>query len=438
MAGCVIKVEELSKRYLIGHRQEASYQTVRDAVSTGVRNAGRRLAHPFRSSAGQPMTGMPDTEEFWALRDVSFTVTQGERLGIIGRNGAGKTTLLKVLSRITEPTTGRISLKGRVASLLEVGTGFHPELTGRENIFLNGAILGMGRDEIRSKFDEIVAFAEVERFLDTPVKRYSSGMYVRLAFAVAAHLEPEILLVDEVLAVGDVQFQRKCLGKMEDVTREGRTILFVSHNMVAIQALCQRAVLLDRGEVVRDGLPREVIDLYYRSISSSDDSPVADLSGHPGRKEGLMPVIRKVWIEDSAGEKVREIGMGDPVCIVVQFESEEEISSPGFGVSVETATGAVVFALNNHMVPCDGLDRSARKGRIRFELDSLRLLPDEYYLTVSIGEQKRRYVDRVERAISLKVLERDVFGSGVVPEPPSQGVVFQEASIRYQAGSGEA
>jgi ABC-type polysaccharide/polyol phosphate transport system ATPase subunit len=247
----VISVENLSKRYVIGH--ETRHDTLRDRLSHGV---GRLFRG--RKSAGEE-------EEFWALRDVSFDIRQGEVVGVIGRNGAGKSTLLKILSRITEPTAGRVSLRGRVASLLEVGTGFHPELTGRENIYLNGAILGMSRMEIRKKFDEIVAFAEVERFLDTPVKRYSSGMYVRLAFAVAAHLEPEILIVDEVLAVGDVAFQQKCIGKMQDVARgEGRTVIFVSHNMVATQSLCDRALLLNAGMIEFDGGPVEAVARYLR------------------------------------------------------------------------------------------------------------------------------------------------------------------------------
>ena len=228
----VISVENLSKKYVIDHQKQERHTSLRDALTEGAKHFTDKLLHPFSATENGP-----SHEDFWALKDVSFDIQQGDRVGIIGRNGAGKSTLLKILSRITEPTLGRVSIKGSVASLLEVGTGFHPELTGRENIFLNGAILGMSKAEIRKRFDEIVAFAEVERFLDTPVKRYSSGMYVRLAFAVAAHLEPEILIVDEVLAVGDAQFQKKCLGKMEDVSAQGRTVLFVSHNMAAIKAL---------------------------------------------------------------------------------------------------------------------------------------------------------------------------------------------------------
>ncbi|MBF8275419.1 MAG: transporter binding protein [Candidatus Brocadiaceae bacterium] len=242
----VIKVENLGKKYFLRHQKEERYSALRDVITNKLKSLGKRV---FNHESHEPTIGNASVEEFWALKDVSFEIKQGDRVGIIGRNGAGKSTLLKILSRITEPTTGRVAIKGRVASLLEVGTGFHPELTGRENIFLNGAILGMRRAEIIRKFDEMVAFAEVEKFLDTPVKRYSSGMYVRLAFAVAAHLEPEILIIDEVLAVGDAQFQKKCLGKMEDVARGGRTVLFVSHNMNAIEQLCTSALLLERGVV---------------------------------------------------------------------------------------------------------------------------------------------------------------------------------------------
>ena len=257
MSDTVIRVENLGKKYILSHQQEGhgKYKALRDVIADGVKSLGSRIKNPKSQTQN-------NREEFWALQDVSFEIKGGDRVGIIGRNGAGKSTLLKILSRITEPTTGRISIKGRVASLLEVGTGFHPELTGRENIYLNGAILGMSRLEIKRKFDEIVAFAEVEKFLDTPVKKYSSGMYVRLAFAVAAHLEPEILVVDEVLAVGDAEFQKKCLGKMEEVGKEGRTVLFVSHSMRAISQLTNRCVLLCEGKVAYDGSTEDVVMLY--------------------------------------------------------------------------------------------------------------------------------------------------------------------------------
>ena len=269
MTKTVISVNGLSKRYLVGHRSRTreKYTTLRDAFSRELHNFSRKAMEMAR---GQQVVQGDDVEEFWALRNVSFDVQEGEVVGIIGRNGAGKSTLLKILSRITEPTLGRVELHGRVASLLEVGTGFHNELTGRENIFLNGAILGMTKREIRKKFDEIVAFAGVDRFLDTPVKRYSSGMYVRLAFAVAAHLEPEILVVDEVLAVGDAEFQKKCLGKMRDVSqREGRTVLFVSHNLAAIADLTTRAIVLDAGAVSANGPVSEAISVYLAQASDN-------------------------------------------------------------------------------------------------------------------------------------------------------------------------
>ena len=264
MSESVIKVEGLSKKFIIGHQTTERYTALRDVITNNVKSVVRKTRDLVRGN----FTVEGDVEEeFWALKGVNFEINRGDRVGIIGRNGAGKSTLLKLLSRITEPSAGRITINGRVASLLEVGTGFHPELSGRENIFLNGAILGMSRAEIRRKFDEIVAFAEIEKFLDTPVKRYSSGMYVRLAFAVAAHLEPEILIVDEVLAVGDAQFQKKCLGKMEDVSKDGRTVLFVSHNMGTILQLCGSCILLNKGEVESSGNTSTIVENYYKSSS---------------------------------------------------------------------------------------------------------------------------------------------------------------------------
>ena len=265
-ADVVIRAEGLGKKYTIGHQSAERVPTLRDALARGAGGIVRGAREMLR---GRPIIAGDETEEFWALKDVNFEVARGEVLGIIGRNGAGKSTLLKVLSRITEPSEGRVEIRGRVASLLEVGTGFHPELSGRENIYLNGAILGMSRREIKAKFDEIVAFAEVERFLDTPVKRYSSGMYVRLAFAVAAHLEPDILIVDEVLAVGDAEFQRKCLGKMQDVAGGGRTVLFVSHNMGAVESLCSRSIELAEGAVVAMGQTGAVVQGHVSRLSST-------------------------------------------------------------------------------------------------------------------------------------------------------------------------
>ena len=267
MSDIVIKAESLGKKYTIGHQANSErYTALRDVMMRSASSLWRKTKDLVR---GKPIIQGDSTEEIWALKDVSFEIRRGEAVGIIGRNGAGKSTLLKVLSRITEPSAGRVTIKGRVASLLEVGTGFHPELTGRENIYLNGAILGMTRWEIKTKFDEIVDFAEVEKFLDTPVKRYSSGMYVRLAFSVAAHLSAEILLIDEVLAVGDLEFQKKCIGKMNDVARGGRTILFVSHNLAAVKRLCSNAFLLNDGKSIRSGDPNEVVS-FYASLSAND------------------------------------------------------------------------------------------------------------------------------------------------------------------------
>jgi lipopolysaccharide transport system ATP-binding protein len=307
----IITVENLSKSYVIGHDRAAGglyrYRTLRDSLGHAGRGAWRMLRQPLKLRAGPA-----ETEVFWAVKNVSFEIQAGEKVGIIGRNGAGKSTLLKLLSRITTPTQGRITLRGRVASLLEVGTGFHPELTGRENIFLNGAILGMRQAEIRRKFDAIVAFAEVERFLDTPVKRYSSGMYVRLAFAVAAHLEPEILLIDEVLAVGDAAFQRKCLGKMEDASKEGRTIFFVSHNMAAVQKLCERCILLDQGEAVRDGEPASVIAGYLNDQQEAGGEACWDFRKAPGDD---MARLRSVRVLDQFGKVCTRHDVRDAVAI---------------------------------------------------------------------------------------------------------------------------
>jgi lipopolysaccharide transport system ATP-binding protein len=315
MSNEIIKVEALAKKYLLQHQQKESYQTFRDSLMHGFKAGLKRSQKIFQndlSSASQ--------EEFWALRDIEFSLEPGDRLGIIGRNGAGKSTLLKILSRIVEPTAGRITLRGRVASLLEVGTGFHPELTGRENIFLNGSILGMTRAEIKRKFDEIVAFSETEKFLDTPVKRYSSGMYVRLAFAVAAHLEPEILVVDEVLAVGDSQFQKKCLSKMESISGEGRTILFVSHNMEAVRKLCTKALVLHQGrQMAATNSVDSSIDLYM-SAGLQPNSNSAWKNTKEFGKNSLI-FVHSLVIGDSEGKPIQSAIRNDQdVWVYVDFE----------------------------------------------------------------------------------------------------------------------
>jgi ABC-type polysaccharide/polyol phosphate transport system ATPase subunit len=335
MSDTVISVENLSKSYLIGHDgPQERYHSLRDTLVRHGKNYVRKAVDMAR---GRQIIQGDSVEEFWAIKGVSFEVKRGEVLGIIGRNGAGKSTLLKILSRITEPTQGRVVLDGRVASLLEVGTGFHPELTGRENIFLNGAILGMTRTEIKKKFDEIVTFAEVEKFLDTPVKRYSSGMYVRLAFAVAAHLEPEILIVDEVLAVGDAQFQAKCLGKIKEISQiGGRTVLFVSHNMGAIQSLCDRSIMLDRGTKLLDDNPRAVVARYMQHDTPS--AVTGDLSKRirVGTGEARISSIR--FLNDG-DEPQTHFCMGEPMKIAVTVNFHREVMNPTFGVNIVTDTG---------------------------------------------------------------------------------------------------
>ena len=387
-----IVVENLGKRYVIGH--QVRHDTLRDSLAHGARN----LLHSLRRSARTTQ------EEFWALRDVSFTVEPGEVVGIVGRNGAGKSTLLKILSRITEPTQGRITLKGRVASLLEVGTGFHPELTGRENIYLNGAILGMSRAEIRAKFDEIVAFSEVERFLDTPVKRYSSGMYVRLAFAVAAHLEPEILIVDEVLAVGDVQFQKKCIGKMQDVaTCEGRTVLFVSHNLAAVGALCSRSICLQSGRIISDGKTPEVLNRFLQ-----EDSPVlAELAtpfpsfARPGYGVARFDHVR---IADTTGFSRNSFEIGETFHIEMTVLLHQPLPDLVVGWHIANVDHQVIVCSNHHDSP-HLTPLSSGRHQLRCIFSGLGLAPGSYRLTFAATSQSQHGVqDHLVDCLSLEIL----------------------------------
>lgn len=329
----VISVENLGKRYRIGLMPQ-KYQTLSEKVMDALRAPWRAVRR------SQPATS-DSADTIWALRDVSFTVEEGQVLGIIGRNGAGKSTLLKILSRITEPTTGQVTLRGRVGSLLEVGTGFHPELTGRENIFLNGAILGMKRAEIERKFDEIVAFSEVEQFIDTPVKRYSSGMYLRLAFAVAAHLEPEILVVDEVLAVGDAEFQRKCIGKMSDVAQAGRTVLFVSHNMSAILRLTQETILLEKGRLKMRGPSAEVVDAYLSAGNASAGERIWEEDEVPAEAAPFRPIALRV--RDAKGAVSETVRSVEPFFIEMEYELTAPITGLRVGIYLTTARGDQVF-----------------------------------------------------------------------------------------------
>jgi lipopolysaccharide transport system ATP-binding protein len=340
MSKTVIQAGNIGKKYFIHHKTGVRYKALRDVLVKKSISLGRQI---FNASNKQQLTST--REEFWALKNVTFDVKQGEVIGVIGRNGTGKSTLLKVLSRITEPTTGRINIKGRVASLLEVGTGFHPELTGRENIFLNGAILGMTKAEIKSSFDEIVFFSGVEKFLDTPVKRYSSGMYVRLAFAVAAHLNSEILLIDEVLAVGDASFQKKCLGKMEKVSQEGRTVLFVSHNMGAISSLCQKVILLEGGKVAFCGRTSETIDAYNRHLQGGLQSKEAELRFD--RDPNKQAQILRICMLDQSGQPSLRHEILNPIHIEIDYILHHPFTNLIAACTIRTVMGPVVFTTND-------------------------------------------------------------------------------------------
>lgn len=344
MSDVAIRVEGLGKRYRIGKRQ-ASYGTLRDSLTETVAAPFRRFRRNGNGNLIPDLRSPTSDDSIWALRDVSFEVKRGEVVGIIGRNGAGKSTLLKVLSRITEPTTGAVDIYGRVASLLEVGTGFHPELTGRENIFLNGAILGMKRAEIERKFDEMVAFAEIEKFIDTPVKRFSSGMYLRLAFSVAAHLDPEILVVDEVLAVGDAAFQKKCLGKMAEMKSHGRTVLFVSHNMPAVLRLCDRAILLDEGEIVADGPPRQVLRRYLHSPGGSQaERSWASVENAPGDAVGRLHAVR---VCNEQGRPIEAIDIRQSIYIEVEYWNLQRKLRPTVLLIFKNEDGVCLFQSND-------------------------------------------------------------------------------------------
>lgn len=347
MSNPIIKVNDLSKRYRIGAKEQG-YKTFREAIMDGISAPVRNLAKLRKLTKFKSGQSQNDEEDvIWALKNASFEVNKGEVLGIIGRNGAGKTTILKILSRITEPTSGFAETNGRVSSLLEVGTGFHPELTGRENVFLNGAVLGMRKREVEQKFDEIVSFAEIEKFIDTPIKRYSSGMYVRLAFAVAAHLEPEILLVDEVLAVGDIPFQKKCLGKMDEVAKEGRTVLFVSHNMGVIKKLCTRAVLLHEGTVVMDGPTDKVISKYLgERIGLIGEQIWPDINKAPGDDVVRLHAVR---VLDQDGKVCTNFDVHDPVSIEMEYRVLEEGHHLGVNLNFVDEMRHIIFITKDNL-----------------------------------------------------------------------------------------
>jgi lipopolysaccharide transport system ATP-binding protein len=418
-----IRAEGLGKKYLIGHQGECErYVALRDVIAQSVHKLGRTAMDLVR---GRPMIAGDEFEELWALKDVSFEIKRGEVAGVIGANGAGKSTLLKILSRITEPSEGRVRISGRVASLLEVGTGFHPELTGRENIFLNGAILGMTKKEIKGRFDEIVAFAEIEKFLDTPVKRYSSGMHVRLAFAVAAHLEPEILIVDEVLAVGDAAFQRRCLGKMKEVSgSHGRTVLFVSHNMPSVQQLCSTGMMLSHGEIVTRGSIDETIAHYLISL---DHISRQDLRSRKDRQgDGSLRVV-DVTLHDDCGAICEAAICGKPLRLRIHYESDSHGTNRSVDVAfnLRNRSGVLLTCFANIQTGAEKLPIHSR-GYFECLWPKVNLRSGVYMSTVFVALDGNTS-DWLQNAFQLQIEEGDVFGTGRLV-PRDHGDVVSEQS----------
>src|SRR5438067_10694496 len=405
-----ISVENLSKLYRLGAGATGGYRTLRETITDALAAPWRRP----RARAGRPAAAGP-SGSVWALRDVSLDVQPGEVVGVIGRNGAGTSTVLKILTRITEPTSGRARLRGRVGSLLEVGTGFHTELTGRENIALSGAIGGMTRREIARKFDDIVAFAEVGEFLDTPVKRYSSGMFVRLAFAVASHMEPEILLVDEVLAVGDLAFQKKCLGRMSEVSRSGRTVLFVSHNMATILNLCEKVALFERGRLAFLGGCEEGVRRYSSSCTASTGAEVA-LSDHPNRRPGCAAILGRLRLLNAAGEPTDQLLCGEAVTVELTVAPGCATDHVHFAVGFDDTLGCRLFTLATYLTD----SWHPRHGRVRravCRLPELPLGPGRYCLTLNAGPRQWVWSDVIDQALWFEVTASDFYGNGKLPNP---------------------
>jgi ABC-type polysaccharide/polyol phosphate transport system ATPase subunit len=413
----VITARGLSKRYLIGHQISGRGTSFRDAINRGAKSIIRNAADVLR---GRQIVQGDSIEEFWALKELDFEVMLGEVLGLVGRNGAGKSTLLKILSRITSPTAGRVTLRGRVGSLLEVGTGFHSELTGRENIFLNGAILGMKRSEIRKKFDEIVDFAGVEQFLDTPVKHYSSGMYVRLAFSVAAHLETDILIVDEVLAVGDAEFQKKCLGKMDEVSQsEGRTTLFVTHNMETMLKVCTRAILLENGSIELSGSPQHIVNRYLSTRSACPQ--VVDLRRR-ARKEAFRARMQISEVSAPSEVGAWTYFFGDDVAFDLHIDSQASFSDVEIALGIFSARGFEVASWSN---VCQRTTLSVEEGpnSFRLRLDRLKFLPGQYSIGIAL-RTPRGAEDYVEEAVRFEIVQNEeagrvnahMFGGVLIPD----------------------
>jgi lipopolysaccharide transport system ATP-binding protein len=423
MSEIAIKVEGLYKQYKLG------------IVNTGtITHDINRWWHRVRGKEDpyQLVTGINDRtktsshEYVWALNNINFEVKVGEVLGIIGKNGAGKSTLLKVLSKVTGPTKGSIKVNGRIASLLEVGTGFHPELSGRENIFLNGAILGMTKKEISSKIDEIIGFSGVDKYIDTPVKRYSSGMYVRLAFAVAAHLEPEILIIDEVLAVGDAEFQKKCLGKMKDVANQGRTVLFVSHNMVAVQQLCSKGLFLKNGALELHGNIDKILPHYFDFGNAIGKNEVVDLA-EKERSRGFAKVIKKAWLENPNGQLITATNMGEPFNICFEFSADFIIENALFGFGVENMQGLRITTLNN-LISSNSAVREVKNGVAVCEFTNPNFMEGEYFISLAVVRNSNEWVDYIEQAFTFKVEPADIYNTGKLLGN-GQGLVFMKGSV---------
>ncbi|MDZ4672515.1 MAG: ABC transporter ATP-binding protein [Phototrophicales bacterium] len=416
MSQLAIKATGISKQYQISTRQKGA-ENLRDILTQSLTAPFKRAMRGLRGDANIET----HTETLWALRDIDFDVQAGDTIGIIGRNGAGKSTLLKILSRITEPSSGTIDLYGRVGALLEVGTGFHLELTGRENIYLNGAILGMTRAEINRKFDEMIDFSGVERFIDTPVKRYSSGMILRLGFAVAAHLEPDILIVDEVLAVGDAEFQRKCLGKMQDVAGQGRTVLFVSHNLNAVLNLCKRGLYLKNGQVVASGTSQEVIQLYMSTVASIDldAEHITDLTTHSGRHIGMKSILKSINLINENGESARYFNTGDTIQVDIGYDCGEE-RCDFITVGINSSMGERVFTLSTLYTPNAPFSFVGKKV-IRAIIPQVDLAEGDYNLTLTMGKHAVGNIDTIDSAINFTITLNNYFQTGVVP---SQGAGY--------------
>src|ERR1700730_12407434 len=414
MSENAIELHKIGKQYHIGSKQ-SGHKSLQDLVTDALVTPFRRAGKLLRGRA----TGAADLDQtFWAVRDVSLEVKHGEIVGVIGGNGAGKSTLLKILSRITEPTEGYGEIYGRVGSLLEVGTGFHPELSGRENLFLNGAILGMKKVEIERKFDEIVAFAEIEKFIDMPVKHYSSGMYVRLAFAVAAHLEPEILLVDEVLAVGDTAFQKKCLGKMSEVSRSGRTVLFISHSMATIENLCHKAILLEGGRVIYSGDMKQTVERYLHRVSTTAGgmpSHIIDLNTVAGRSHHSTPLLKRLELYTDQGRPLtRGLQMGSSLTAYIYFDLDEPTSSLDACLGFNSILGQRGFTAHSVFEPKRGWGERVGPQVFVCEIPHLTLVPGDYKIKVALNVHNFER-DYVEDATMLTVLDSDYYGTGKTP-----------------------